>query len=91
MILKYYPKKRIIIIISFAVLIMLTLTLNLTFSSFTNNNENKAANIKVAGMNYNIAINGITGTKITVPGNKTTPVNVKVTGEGTETKPYKVI
>ena len=63
--------RRFMILAPFILLILLSVALNIAFSAFTNRSESAVANIKVAGMNYSIAINGITETRITVDKNKT--------------------
>ena len=41
-----------------SVLVLFVLALNTTYSAFTSNNTNNLANVKVADLSFNIAVNG---------------------------------
>ncbi|MDD2207802.1 MAG: hypothetical protein PHG03_01645 [Bacilli bacterium] len=84
-------RRKAIIYLTYAVIVMLGIVLTSTFSDFTSRSEGEAANIKVAGMNYNVKINGIDTKIITAPGNKDTIANVIIISQNTVDSKYELI
>lgn len=62
-----------------SVLVLFVLALNTTYSAFTSNNTNNLANVKVADLSFNIAINGTVRDIITAPANSDATQNIKLT------------
>ncbi len=84
-------KKRFLLISAFVIFVILLLVLNPAFGIFSNREAKAIANIKVAGMEYSIKVNGVLGTKITAGGNNTTKANLIVTSLNSRDSKYELI
>ncbi|MDD2505100.1 MAG: hypothetical protein PHF21_02370 [Bacilli bacterium] len=73
---KIIKSKRFIYLSFIFLLILFSLALNIGFSTFTNRSERSITNIKVAGMEYSLYINGKPNNIITAAKNEDTPANV---------------
>ncbi len=86
-----FSKKRIIFLTYIFSLAFLSILLNLSFSSFTNRSETAMTNIKVAGMEYSLQINGVPGTTITATKNNTTKSNIIIISLNNRDSKYELI
>ena len=62
-----------------SVLVLFVLALNTTYSAFTSNNTNNLANVKVADLSFNIAVNGTVRDILTAPANNDATQTLKIT------------
>ncbi len=91
-ILKEFIKtKRFVYLSLVSLLTLFSLALNTAFSAFTNRSEMVMTNIKVAGMEYALHINGVPGTTITATKNNTTKSNISVTSLNNRDSKYELI
>ncbi len=73
---KLIINKKNLFILIFVLFIFLFVVLNTTFSIFSNRRTASLANIKVAGLEYGVSVNGISNRIITVTANKITKANI---------------
>ncbi|NLL02467.1 MAG: hypothetical protein GX265_05570, partial [Mollicutes bacterium] len=84
-------KKRFLLISAFVIFVILLLVLNPAFGIFSNRQINTLANIKVAGLEYSMTVNGIQNRKITAIGNNTTKANIMLTSLNKWNTKYELI
>ena len=88
---KLLKSKRFILISTFVLFVFILVILNTTFSIFSNRQINTLANIKVAGLEYSMTVNGIQNRKITAIGNNTTKANIILTSLNKWNTKYELI
>ena len=87
---KIIKNKRVVYLTSVILLIIFSIALNIAFSAITSSNTKEVANIKVAGMSYNLQVNGVSGTKITINPNTTTLSNITLTADNEYASKYEI-
>ena len=88
---KIISSKRLLFISTFIIFVFLLVVLNISFSIFSSRSVSNMANIKVAGMNYDVTVNGISSRIITAIKNDTTTADIVLSALNNRDSKYELI